>query len=100
GAGLSVITDTTVTGGGVLSVDPNGSFSSGGIVTLDTGGMLSGGTIVAAAYEFDDGTASADLSGSGGLTKDTGGRMVLAGVNSYAGGTVVNDGTLIVTNGK
>ena len=98
GAVLSVTTDTSVSDGGTLSVDPNGAFSSGGTVTLDTGGSLSGGTIVAAAYQLDDGTASADLSGPGGLTKDTAGSVLLCGANSYAGDTVVSDGTLIVAS--
>jgi autotransporter-associated beta strand protein len=100
GATLSITTDTTVTGGSVLSVDPNGSFSSSGTVTVDTGSLLSGGPVTAAAYQLDYGTVSADLSGHGGLTKGTGGRVVLSGVNTYAGGTVVNDGTLVVTNPK
>ena len=98
GASLSVSTDTSVTGGGTLSVDPNGALLTGGTMTLDTGGSLSGGPVTAAAFQFNDGTASANLSGPGGLTKDTGGTVVLSGVNSYAGGTVVNAGTLIVAN--
>ncbi len=98
GAVLSVTTDTTVTDGGTLNVDPNGAFSSGGSVTLDTGGSLSGGPIIAAAYQLDDGTASADLSGPGGLIKDSGGIVILSGANSYAGGTVVRDGTLVVAD--
>ncbi len=67
-------------------------------MTLDAGGKLSGGPVTAAAYQLDDGTASADLSGPGSLTKDTNGTVVVSGVNSYAGGTVVDDGTLIVAS--
>jgi len=98
GASLSITTETSVTGGGTLSVDPNGAFSTGGTLTLDSGGSLIGGPITAAAYQLNDGIASANLAGSGGLTKDTGGTVTLFGTNSYAGGTVVNAGTLIVTN--
>jgi autotransporter-associated beta strand protein len=95
GAVLSVTTDTSITGGSTLNVDPSGAFSSGGALTLDTGGSLTGGPVAAAAFQFNDGTVSADLSGPGGLTKDTGGTVVLCGANFYAGGTVVDDGTLI-----
>jgi RHS repeat-associated protein len=98
GASLAITTGASVTGGGTLSVDPNGAFSSGGTLTLDTGGSLIGGPITAAAYQLNAGTASADLSGPGSLTKDTGGTVTLSGANSYAGGTVVNAGTLIATS--
>jgi autotransporter-associated beta strand protein len=98
GASLVVTTDTAVTGGGTLSVDPNGLFSSGGTVTVDTGGSLTGGPVVAAAYQLNDGTVSADLSGPGNVTKDTAGTVILSGMNSYAGPTVVDAGTLIVAN--
>jgi autotransporter-associated beta strand protein len=98
GASLSVTTGTSVTHGGTLNVDPNGAFITGGTLTLDTGSSLTGGPISAAAYQLNDGTASANLSGPGGLLKDTGGTVILSGSNSYAGGTVVNDGTLIATN--
>ena len=97
GAGLSVTTSASVTDGGTLDVDPNGAFSVGGTLTLDSGGNLTGGTIAAAAYLLDDGKASANLSGPGGLTKDTGGTAVLSGANSYAGGVRVNAGSLVVT---
>jgi autotransporter-associated beta strand protein len=98
GASLSVTTDTSVTGGGTLNVDPNGAFSTSGILTLDSGGSLTAGPISAAAYQLNDGTVSANLSGLGGLTKGTDGTVILSGSNSYAGGTVVDDGTLIATN--
>ena len=98
GAALSVTTATSVTGGATLSVDPAGLFSSGGTLTLDTGGSVTGGPVFAAAYQLNDGTASADLFGPDGLTKDTGGTVTLSGVNSYAGGTIVDAGTLIVAN--
>jgi autotransporter-associated beta strand protein len=81
-----------------VTVATNGFFSTGGTLSLDTGGSLTGGPVFANSYQLNDGTASADLSGPGGLTKDTGGTVTLSGVNSYAGGTVVDAGTLIVAN--
>jgi len=47
-------------------------------------------------------TVSGNISDSGlakSLTLDGDGELVLSGMNSYSGGTVVNAGTLIVTNG-
>jgi autotransporter-associated beta strand protein len=99
GASLSVTTDTSVTAGGAINVDPNGVFSTGGTLTLDTGGSLTGGAVAASNYQFNDGVAGANLSGPGGLTKNTNGTVQLLGTNSYAGGTAINGGTLIVASG-
>ena len=58
-----------------------------------------GGSVTAAAYQFNAGTVRREPSGPGGL--DQGHRRhgyALSGDNSYTGGTVVNDGTLIVAN--
>ena len=40
----------------------------------------------------------ADLSGPGGVAKDTGGTVMLSGMNFYAGPTRVDNGTLLVAN--
>jgi len=98
GASLSVTSSTSVTSNGILAVDPNGAFSTGGTLTLDSGGSLVGGPITAAAYELNAGEVSANLSGTGGLTKDTGGTTILSGSDTYAGSTLVNSGTLVATN--
>ncbi len=99
GASLAVTTDTKVTAAGTLSVDPNGSFSTGGTLLVDSGGIVSGGTVDAAAYQLNDGTVSASLTGPGGLSKDTTGTVTVSGTNSYAGPTTVNSGMLIVEPG-
>ena len=98
GAVLSVTTDTSVTGGATLSVDPNGLFSTGGTLILDTGGSLNGGPITAAAYQLNDGTVSANLSGPGGVTVGNGGTVTLSGDNSYTGPTLDANGTLIAAS--
>jgi autotransporter-associated beta strand protein len=94
GGSLTVTADAGVTADGVLNVNPAGAFSSGGTFTLDTGGSACGGSISAAAFQLNDGTASADLSGPGGLTKDTSGTVTLCGTNTYSGGTTVKAGLL------
>jgi fibronectin-binding autotransporter adhesin len=42
-------------------------------------------------------TIDAELTGSAGLVKDLGGTLVLAGTNSYTGGTAINGGTLRIS---
>jgi autotransporter-associated beta strand protein len=96
GAALAITTDTSVTAGGILSIDPNGAFSTGGTLTVDSGGSVSGGSVTAAAFQFNDGTVSANLSGPGGLTKGGAGSATLSGTNTYGGGTSVLSGTLNV----
>jgi autotransporter-associated beta strand protein len=76
-------------------VASNVTLTSGNI--SGTSGQLSvnspGGT-----YDLQNGTVSAILAGSGNLTKDTGGTVILSGANTYSGVTNVNAGTL-QTNG-
>ena len=43
-------------------------------------------------------TFSGQITGSGSLTKTGTGTLVLAGIDSYSGGTTVNAGTLSITN--
>jgi autotransporter-associated beta strand protein/parallel beta-helix repeat protein len=96
GSTLAVTADTIVTGGGSLFVEPNGTFSTGGTLTVDTGGSVSGGSVAAAAFQFNSGNVSANLSGAGGLTKSGTGSVTLSGRNTYAGSTDVTSGALIV----
>ena len=99
GASLSVTTNTTVTAGGILNMAANGAFSTGGTLTLDTGGSLTGGSISAAAFQLNDGSVLANLTGQGGLTKSTSGTVTLSGTNTYTGNTTVLSGTLVIAKG-
>jgi autotransporter-associated beta strand protein len=54
------------------------------------------GSVFATAYQLNDGFVSADVSGPGGVTKDTGGTVLLFGSNTCLGDTAVDAGTLVV----
>ena len=85
--------DTRILAGSTLKL---GTGALGG--TLITPTILNDGAIVA---DFTDGvTLSADISGSGTLSKAGTGKLILSGNNSYAGGTTVTGGTLSMTNGN
>lgn len=85
---------------------------SGGSITLQSGASVAveAGTHTIAAplslsgnTSFDTAagtmlTVSYAISGAGGLTKTSGGTLVLSGTNNYQGGTLVSGGTLVVSN--
>lgn len=77
-----------------LTLDSGAGLVLGGaekIGTLTGGGTLNnnGGRLT-----VDSGDFSGVISGAGGLTKVTTGTLVLSGVNTYAGSTLINAGTL------
>ncbi|MCE9631554.1 MAG: autotransporter-associated beta strand repeat-containing protein [Planctomycetia bacterium] len=69
-----------------------------------TGGILGGvgNTLTSAAfYDVQAGSVLANLGGSVGLTKSTGGTVVLSGANTYSGQTTVSSGVLaMAANGS
>ncbi len=96
---------------GTLTVDDGGSVTAasvlvgvGSTLNLGTGGLA--GSIVTPTL-LDDGaivanftntlTVSANISGSGTLTKQGTGTLTLSGSNTYSGGTTINAGTLSVS---
>jgi autotransporter-associated beta strand protein len=83
----------------------NGLAFSGGIGTFNVGALAGAGNILltdlaSSAVNLSVGdndastTYSGTLSGGGSLTKTGAGTLTLSGVNSYSGGTTVNEGTL------
>ena len=68
-------------------------FAPGDVTVADGGAFIDSNT-------FDIGIEAA-LGGTGGLTKLGAGTLTLSGANSYAGGTAINGGTLVVaTNAR
>ena len=102
---------TTVTGG-LVNFTSAANFGTG-MITLNGGGLqwAAGSTadisaklapLGAAGGTFDTNdntiTLASTIGGTGGLTKQGGGTLILSGINTYAGGTTVNVGMLSVSS--
>jgi outer membrane autotransporter protein len=118
GAGTLILATTdTYAGGtlldfGTLGLAANGALGSGNVTmqpgtTLQfesSGIALENSIVLNANPTFDTGSStdaiSGVISGSGALTKIGSGTLILAGANTYAGGTLLDVGTLgIASNG-
>ena len=118
GAGTLILGSTntyaggTLVDGGTLGIGANGALGSGGVTmqpgtTLQfeaSGIALENAIVLNANPTFDTGSnadaISGVISGSGALTKIGSGTLILAGANTYAGGTLLDEGTLgIASNG-
>lgn len=84
----------TLNGGTLKSLGNNSNWIGTDIDTLTFGS--SGATIDTNGFDM---TIAKAASGTGGLTKNGGGMLVLAGTNTYSGLTRVNAGTLMVGDG-
>jgi fibronectin-binding autotransporter adhesin len=97
---------------GTVTVDDSlGAVTSSGMQFAVSGYNVTGDAITLnggpSIIRVGDGTAaganmtaiiSASLIGTGGLEKDDLGTLVLAGTNTYTGGTAINDGTLQISS--
>jgi autotransporter-associated beta strand protein len=85
---------------GAGTVNLGGLSRTNGAFTLDTG-TLTNGTLAATSYALTNaGTISANLAGTGALTKSGSGTATLSGANTYSGGTTVSGGTLAGNTGS
>jgi len=119
-AGENDYSGGTEVAGGTLIVETAGAFGSGAIEFTANGSarpimelaflnqytplqndmILSGSAGVGInVYDDDFATLSGTISGSGSLTKDGEGTLILTGQNSYTGNTVVQAGTLVIDDG-
>ena len=111
--GTLILANTNAPGSGTIT-QSNGSsllvFDTTGTITNNMSiynvranqtVTLSGGiTVNNATFDVDDGdtlTISGGIAGSGGVTKNGAGTLVLSGDNSFTGATTVNTGTLQAT---
>ena len=99
GAGSGTITQANASS--LLKFDTTGTITnvmSVYNVLATQSATLSGAiTVNNATWDIETGdtlTVSGDISGSGGVTKIGNGTLILSGLNSYNGSTVVNTGTL------
>jgi autotransporter-associated beta strand protein len=88
---------------GALTISANGTFtmSAAGNQTIDGLNGDAGAVIQLGAHTLTDQTAGTDnfagtISGTGGLVKTGAGSLGLDGDNSYSGGTVVEQGALVI----
>ncbi|HEY9133204.1 MAG TPA: autotransporter-associated beta strand repeat-containing protein, partial [Dyella sp.] len=91
----------TKLGAGTLVLNGANTYSGGTTISAGTlqgnGASLQGNIADNAALVFDqnvDGTFTGAISGSGSVTKQGAGTLILNGANSYSGGTAISAGTL------
>ncbi len=88
---LPAASNVTISGG---TLDLGTFSASAGTVTLQSG-AIADGSLSAAAFFAQSGVISANLAGSGSLTKSASGTLTLSGTNTYGGNTIINAGNLV-----
>lgn len=101
----------TITGNGSLTLAGSGDVTLSGVNTYSGGTTVSAGKLIGAAgvgiqgeivndaevVFTGSGTYAGNMSGAGLMTKTGAGDLLLTGSSSYAGGTSLNQGTLVGT---
>jgi autotransporter-associated beta strand protein/T5SS/PEP-CTERM-associated repeat protein len=85
---------TTVAAGATLAFQDQ--LTGGGINALFGAGIVNTGTAFATSLVVNSGSFAGNIAGNGGLVKASSGTLVLSGQNAFIGGTVVDEGTLVV----
>ena len=88
-------TSDVVVNGGTYAT--NSTTDAVDTVTLKNGVIGGTGIHQGSSYAVENGMVTARLGGSGALTKTTAGQVILAGANSFTGGTTISGGTLTVS---
>jgi fibronectin-binding autotransporter adhesin len=97
--GGSALADSgsVIVNGGILNLA--GVSETVGALLLSSGSIVGNRLVSAAGFDLRSGSVSADLAGSGGLTKKSSGTVTLSGTNTFTGVTAVNAGTLVLEGG-
>ncbi|EBW3212761.1 autotransporter outer membrane beta-barrel domain-containing protein [Salmonella enterica subsp. enterica serovar Remiremont] len=105
--------DNAISGSGKVEKSGDGTLTLSGSNTYRGGTTISGGTLVATNVEAlgsgdvtdnatlelnTGGTFDNAISGSGQVVKSGDDALTLSGNNSYTGGTLISDGTLVASN--
>jgi len=88
--GASDYTQGTTVSGGALQI------GNGGATGLIGGGVTNNASLI--FNRSDDLTFAGAIDGTGSVTKDGAGTLTLTGANTYTGGTIIAEGTLLVTD--
>jgi autotransporter-associated beta strand protein len=96
GSGTLGTSTIRITGG---TLDLGGSSITNTFSSI-TGGTISNGTLTnnGGNYAFQNGTVSASLAGTNGLTKTGSNTLTLTGSNSYSGATTISAGNLSISS--
>jgi len=87
-------TGATTINAGTLQIGNGGTTGT----IASTSGVTNNGTL---DYNHSDNlTVGYAISGTGVVVKDGAGNLTLSGANTYAGGTTLNSGTLVINNGS
>ncbi len=105
--------DNTISGSGLVVKSGDGALTLSGANSYSGGTLISDGTLIAGRVDVlgsgdvtDDatlelntgGTFDNAISGSGQVVKSGDKMLTLSGANSYSGGTLISDGTLVASN--
>ncbi len=83
--------------GGIMNANASGPFSLGSLSGSGTLNTASGENFSIGALGVNS-TFSGVIAGAGFIVKTGGGTLTLSGVNIYTGGTIISNGTLLVTS--